>query len=154
MTGSVPQKPANGELTAAVEREDVDAVRDLLERGADVEDADMYGYTALMQGVNNGPEIVGLLVDWGADPFRKNSDGDDAWSLLEEDFDMFPVYPRPESYVEVDKILRESPKRRRLFLEERAKADEAKASSAANTLLEKRKRLEARAPKVKIAPKP
>ena len=114
---NVPAKPANGELTSAVESNDVQAVKDLLERGADVEDADESGNTALMFAVKNDPEIICLLVDRGADPYKKNNDGNTALDWLDEEFDM--SFDRLPLCMEIKKILKEAPQRCQRFLEEK-----------------------------------
>ena len=76
MTENTTLKPARGQLTEAVRRNDARAVEDFLERGADVEDVGEHGDTALMLAVDKDPEIVRLLVDWGADPKKRNNFGE------------------------------------------------------------------------------
>jgi ankyrin repeat protein len=59
-------------LTTAVRNGHLDLVRLLLERGAEVNQANGYGATALDYAVGRGhEEIVSILVSSGADPSRK-----------------------------------------------------------------------------------
>lgn len=55
---------------------DVDAVVDLLDRGAAVDDQDNVGQTALMYAANAGKsDVVGRLLVAGADPNRRDHEG-------------------------------------------------------------------------------
>lgn len=52
----------------AIERGDVDAIRELLGRGADVDALDRYGQTALMLAARaGGADVVAALIEGGAD---------------------------------------------------------------------------------------
>lgn len=58
----------NATWERAVRRGDVQAVRELLRTGTDVDARDRHGQTALMLAAHRGhAEIVGLLVEAGAD---------------------------------------------------------------------------------------
>jgi ankyrin repeat protein len=72
-----------GTLYAAAARRNVDAVRLLLERGADPNDSvKSTGRTALHAAVASGPvELVDLLLTRGADASRKDAEGKDALAL-------------------------------------------------------------------------
>lgn len=51
----------------AIKRADLDAVRELLRRGADIDARDGHGQTGLMLAANAGtPELVAILVEHGA----------------------------------------------------------------------------------------
>jgi ankyrin repeat protein len=55
---------------------DVEAVADLLDRGAAIEEQDSVGQTALMYGANAGKsEVVDRLLAAGADPNRRDREG-------------------------------------------------------------------------------
>ena len=75
MTDNSAQKPLPGELLGAVRRQHAAEVKDLLQRGADVnEGAD--GQCALMCAVARGyTEIARLLVEKGADVNKKTPRG-------------------------------------------------------------------------------
>jgi len=52
----------------AITRGDIDAVRDLLHRGADVDARDRYGQTGLMRAAHAGHrDVVETLIEHGAD---------------------------------------------------------------------------------------
>lgn len=52
----------------AIREGDVEELRTLLARGADIDDKDRYGQTALMRASHNGQiEVVRILVDSGAE---------------------------------------------------------------------------------------
>lgn len=60
----------------------VDAVRMLLDHGANASTSDCAGWTPLHWAVNrNRPRIVRMLLEHGADPLAESADGDDAVSL-------------------------------------------------------------------------
>lgn len=60
----------------AVDRGDVDAVRDLIERGTPVGTVRMYGFSALFAAVRTGDvAMVRILLEHGADPNRLNMGG-------------------------------------------------------------------------------
>ena len=62
-----PPKPAHGELIAAVQLRDAEAVKDLLQRGANVDEQSESGQTPLMWAARFGlKEIVLMLLDKGA----------------------------------------------------------------------------------------
>ena len=68
-------------LTVAAIRGDVDAVRRLISEGADVNEKDKEGRTALMAAVEQGKlELASLLLDQGADV---NLQPNDRWTALE-----------------------------------------------------------------------
>ena len=144
---STNQIPARGQLTAAVRRDNLETVADLLKRGADVEDADDKGNTALMTAVVGEPDIVLLLVQRGADPYRKNERRRNAWDLLKEDVDI--SWHWSSAAIQIEKILSEAPNIRREFIEkieQQAKAAAAEASS------KRREWLKTRTHKVTIKP--
>ena len=79
------QKPALGALVTAVEKNDVEGVRDLLAQGADVNETDECGNSGLIIAVSNGYlEMMQLLLKAGADVKARNDAGYDAlsWSLM------------------------------------------------------------------------
>ena len=70
------QKPAPGEFTKAVKENRADVVKDLLQRGADVNEKDDDGNAALMWATCIGrEEIARLLIDQGAILDEKNYGG-------------------------------------------------------------------------------
>jgi ankyrin repeat protein len=72
-------------LHAAVAGRNVEAVRLLLERGADVNARQQVGYTPLMGAASAGREdMVQLLLDRGADPSLTNDDGKTAAAIARE----------------------------------------------------------------------
>ncbi len=72
-------------LVDAVRRGDADAVRALLDSGADVDSSTPDGTTALLWAVNTDqPELVGLLLEAGADVQITNRYGVGAASLAAE----------------------------------------------------------------------
>lgn len=67
-----PQDPGE-ELREAASAGDVAKVKEILDRGADVNAANSYGGTALAFASRRGHvEVVRLLLERGADPHRKN----------------------------------------------------------------------------------
>ncbi|MGN0442810.1 MAG: ankyrin repeat domain-containing protein [Acutalibacteraceae bacterium] len=59
----------------------------LIEKGADVEKKDSYGYTPLMCSVDAmSHNMVSLLLDSGADPTVQNQDGKTAADLVQEEY--------------------------------------------------------------------
>lgn len=63
-------------IVAAAKRGNVEAVKCLLNRGAKVDAVDTYGWTALHWGVYEGrKEVVGVLVEHGADTGKETDDG-------------------------------------------------------------------------------
>ena len=116
-------------LVAAAMYGDVATVRDLLRRGADVNEQDRYGNTALMFASGEGfVEIVRLLVDNNAD-----LDIVSRWGGTAE------KCARNRVRSEILKILRETPEIRRRAAEEKTKAH--------IVLVERQRRLNKRAEK-------
>lgn len=67
-TAATPSPPAVGDLVAAVKRNNLKAVKDLLARGADVNERDDTGYTPLMAAaVLSMPTILAFLIEQKAD---------------------------------------------------------------------------------------
>src|SRR5436305_2057973 len=66
-------------LVDAAFRGDIDAVRDLIDKGADINERDSFNSTALHYAVTkrNG-EMVDLLLERGADVSVKDTAGEDA----------------------------------------------------------------------------
>jgi ankyrin repeat protein len=64
-------------LLRKLDHHDYDGVRWLLEHGADPNDAESWGKTALHQAVmrRNGPRFIDLLLEHGADPTRAGAEG-------------------------------------------------------------------------------
>ncbi len=159
MAGEI-EKPAPGELRAAVNRNDVEAARNLLERGADVEDKDKNGSTALMYAVDKGIEITSLLVDWGADPDNKNKGGYtpmlSVYEVLDECYGCSKSFI--DTYMEIEGILSEAPERHRRFVENRTReaaektaAVEAEAEKVRHEMVsEKLQRVKGNAHKLKL----
>jgi hypothetical protein len=66
----------------AAEKEHTDTVRLLLDRGADINASDVYGYTALLRAAEGGhTDNVRLLLDRGADINVSDDNGHTALSL-------------------------------------------------------------------------
>jgi len=62
------KRPAHGELLFSVIRNDIKAVKKLLRHGADIDEKDERGYTALMLATEEQQmEMINLLLDNGAD---------------------------------------------------------------------------------------
>lgn len=75
----------NAELHVAAETGDLSLIKSLLERGADVNYQDEYGYCAVLRTVHGDySDCMQLLIDHGANPDFKNSDGYFAlwWSIF------------------------------------------------------------------------
>ncbi|MEM9237610.1 MAG: ankyrin repeat domain-containing protein, partial [Verrucomicrobiota bacterium] len=73
MTGALDGQP----LLNAADRDDLDAVRELVEAGAGVDEANRHGVTALSLACRNGSEsMIRLLLEKGADPNGKLSGGE------------------------------------------------------------------------------
>lgn len=74
-------------LEGAIYRNDPDMVRVILEAGADPNDQNSRGNTALLYAFSLGypahPEIVTLLINYCADPNIPNDDDDTPYTLLE-----------------------------------------------------------------------
>ena len=72
-------------LITAVNKKNVDAVKILLQHGAEVNWQDGFNTTALMYAANDGNlPIVKLLLDNGADIKHKDKQGNDAISVAKE----------------------------------------------------------------------
>jgi len=70
------RKPADGELVAAADRKDIEAIKDLLERGAKVDEKNANGDTALLIAVAIGSaEMARILIDGGANVDIKDRNG-------------------------------------------------------------------------------
>lgn len=68
--------PREHSLTAAVTDNDPEAVRALLRSGADINEVDPSGATALLVAVKDrNEELVDLLLNFGADPGQPSNDG-------------------------------------------------------------------------------
>jgi hypothetical protein len=155
MTRTQIHKPKPGELRDAVIHNDVQAVAALLEQGAGLDDADEKGRTALWFSVSRNPEIAALLVEHGADPHKKAGNGQNAFDLLEDHYNMFWGYP-PASEEKVRKIFETAAARRERFLEqqqrlqkEARRLEETRQREAAAA---RQKRLKDRATKINIKP--
>ena len=63
----------------------LDIIKLLLEKGADVNDTDESGDSVLMEAINriNGFELAKLLIDNGANVNHKNKSGDNCLFLLQ-----------------------------------------------------------------------
>ena len=73
---SLRPQPQSGELAKAAEAGDEALVVELLARGADVDDVDKYGDTALYWAANSGRQgTVGLLLGGGANVGRAGQMG-------------------------------------------------------------------------------
>jgi ankyrin repeat protein len=65
---SSQKSPAASELVEAARRNDIDAVKILLQQGADPNEAGQWGHTALMHAAeNNNVEMAHLFIKTGAD---------------------------------------------------------------------------------------
>lgn len=72
-------------LTTAVNKKNADAVKVLLQHGADVNWEDGFNTTALMYAASSGNiEIVKLLLNKGADIKHKDKQGNDAISAAKQ----------------------------------------------------------------------
>jgi ankyrin repeat protein len=72
-------------LHAAVAGRDLEVVRLLVERGADVNARQQVGYTPLMGAASSGREdLARLLLDHGADPALVNDEGKTAATIARE----------------------------------------------------------------------
>lgn len=79
-------------LVSAAEDENVDVVTALLEAGADVDQADDDGDTALMRAAANGyNKLVKTLIDAGADVDMTNNDDESALSLARDNGNRYIV---------------------------------------------------------------
>ena len=77
---------ASGHADDASDADGVALVRDLLDRGARVDDADDRGRTALMIAAERGhAEVAKLLLAHGADPARREQQGKTAADLAASD---------------------------------------------------------------------
>jgi uncharacterized protein len=73
------EKTLSGELTLAIQRDDLRAVNALLARGVNVNTADRYGVSPLMLAcVNGNASIVDRLLKAGADPNAASPGGETA----------------------------------------------------------------------------
>ncbi len=81
---SVEHVGTNTDVIAAVRASKLDAVREALQAGVDVNQVDERGYTALMYAVVYGTaslDLVEVLLQGGADPNRQDSQGGTALSV-------------------------------------------------------------------------
>ncbi|QOJ78899.1 ankyrin repeat domain-containing protein [Infirmifilum lucidum] len=70
------QGPVDRELLEAAARGDYGKVKELLDRGADVNTRDKYGWTPLHYAADGGHlEVARLLLDRGADVNTRDNDG-------------------------------------------------------------------------------
>ena len=65
-------------INCAIDNDDMETVRLLVELGADIEKREEYGDTPLMLAVDSGYDVVKELVELGADPLSVDDDG---WGL-------------------------------------------------------------------------
>ncbi|MBL7880740.1 MAG: ankyrin repeat domain-containing protein [Chryseobacterium gambrini] len=73
-------------LYSAVQKRKTDIVKLLIEKGADVNIADKYGNTPLIESADmfkDDDTIIKLLLENGADPYQKNNYGVSVYKLLE-----------------------------------------------------------------------
>jgi ankyrin repeat protein len=155
------KKPAPGELITAAANGNMAAIKSLLEQGADTEERNRQGDTALMYVVGFKKDIttVRLLLDKGADINAQNNDGltplhlavnfgqvDVILLLLEKGADpnlknkdgKTPVTTAREKSIDIAKIITEAAEKRALEkrkAEEKAAADERERQSHAAALL-------------------
>jgi ankyrin repeat protein len=68
----------NSDLIIAIDENDIEKVKSLLDKGADINARNEYGYTALMMAVERARDVklVNLLLDKGADVNAKNNNND------------------------------------------------------------------------------
>jgi ankyrin repeat protein len=65
----------DNQLIETVKKDDIEAVRGLIKSGADIDQKDDYGWSALNHAAGKGnPAIVGLLIESGADALNVGRD--------------------------------------------------------------------------------
>ncbi len=77
------QESLSVELLKAVNRNDAEAIRELMRKGADIDGKGMKGLTPLhIACKNNNAEIVDLIFNFGANPNIKDADGNTPLFIL------------------------------------------------------------------------
>lgn len=106
--------PAPNELFAAAYDGKIDAIRDLLERGADIEERNVFNQTPIFGAVRSGcAETVHLLICKGADVDAKTDSKQGYTTALS-----WARFYRGEGRTgEIEKLLENAPKIRQNFLE-------------------------------------
>jgi ankyrin repeat protein len=86
---NIQDKMGKTPLMDACSEGPIENVKVLLERGADPNIRSIYGYTALMNAssglVDESFDMVKLLIEHGADPNLKNREGDDAYTISQDE---------------------------------------------------------------------
>ena len=133
MTDNLIKKPVRGELIAAIERNDIGAVENLLDRGADANEANDRGDTALLLALKKTKAYIILLVERGADPHKENNQGYSPVDSITDALNACYEFGMPNMvyYQDIEKILREAPERHRRFIEKKSREAAAKAEAAA-----------------------
>ena len=163
MTDNAADKPKVEDLIVAVRWNDLDSAEDLLEQGVDVNGYDGYGlgFVALMVALDNpNPDMVRLLVDWGADP-HKNVYGVTPLQSAERRIKSSLGYNK-RAFAEIIDILKAAEARRRLFVESMSGASingisdvPVKVRAVEDNLpVPIRQRLKERSPRIQIRPGP
>jgi ankyrin repeat protein len=139
------------DLIEAIEDGNVALVKELLEKGADVEAVDGEGSPALLLAVDSDIEIVRMLVERGADPHRQNAD---KRAPREYATDPLQISYNYVDCREVVKIMDQAPELRRRFAEEqeriRQKEIEEQERIRQKKIAEKRGNMKRRASKIRI----
>ena len=85
LVGACGRRDVNAELLKEAELGSVEKVKELLEKGADLNSTDEFERTPLMMAAFNGhPEVVDLLIKAGADIYAKAKYGQTALTFASE----------------------------------------------------------------------